>query len=76
MNGGIDVLESNCGVNTGLAFAAVCGNGTGDILIHRIRSSNLADAEQRGFSSVDTLRGPTIGIGYAKVDCDTGAPLP
>ena len=76
VNGGIDVLESNCGVNTGLAFATVCGNGTGDILIHKIRSSNLADAEQRGFSSVATLSNPTTGIGYAKVDCDTGAPLP
>jgi hypothetical protein len=76
VNAGIDVLESNCGVNTNLAFAAVCGAGTGDILIHKIRSANLADAEQRGFSSVATLSNPTTGIGYAKVDCDTGAPLP
>ena len=76
VNGGIDVLESNCGVNTNLVFAAVCGAGTGDILIHKIRSANLADAEQRGFSSVATLSNPTTGIGYAKVDCDTGALLP
>ena len=76
VNGGIDVLESNCGVSTNLVFAAVCGGGTGDIIIHKIRSSNLADAEQRGFSSVATLQNPTTGIGYAKVDCDTGAPLP
>ena len=76
VNGGIDVLESNCGVNTNLVFAAVCGAGNGDILIHKIRSSNLADAEQRGFSAVATLSNPTTGIGYAKVDCDTGAPLP
>jgi len=76
VNGGIDVLESNCGVMTGVVFAAVCGNGNGDILIHKIRRVNLADAEQRGFSSVDTLRDPVAGTGYAKVDCDTGAPLP
>ena len=76
INGGIDVLESNCGMNTGVVFAAACGYGTGDILIHKIRSSNLADAEQRGFSSVDTLRGPVVGIGYLKVDCDTGELLP
>jgi hypothetical protein len=75
VNGGIDVLESNCGVNTGMVYAAVCGNGNGDILIHKIRSANLADAEQRGFNSVDELRNPTVGIGYAKVDCDTGTPL-
>ena len=76
VNGGIDVLESNCGVMTGFVYAAVCGNGNGDILIHKIRRVNLADAEQRGFESVDTLRDPVAGIGYAKVDCDTGAPLP
>src|SRR5678810_879555 len=72
VNGGIDVLESNCGVMTGVAFAAVCGIGNGDILIHKVRRENLADAEQLGFSSVDTLRDPVAGIGYAKVDCDTG----
>ena len=76
VNGGIDVLESNCGVDTDLVHATLCGLGTNEILIHKIRSSNLADAEQRGFSSVDTLRNPTTGIGYAKVDCDTGAQLP
>ena len=76
VNGGIDVLESNCGVNTNLVFAAVCGAGTSDILIHKVRSANLADAEQRGFSSAATLSNPTTGIGYEKVDCDTGAPLP
>ena len=76
VNGGIDVLESNCGVDTDFVHAALCGLGTDEILIHKIRGSNLADAEQRGFSSVDTLRNPTTGIGYAKVDCDTGAPLP
>ena len=76
VNGGIDVLESNCGVNTGVAFATLCGLGTGDILIHKIRRVNLADAEQLGFSSVATLQNPAAGIGYAKVDCETGAPLP
>ena len=76
VNGGIDVLESNCGVDTDLVHATLCGLGTNEILIHKIRSSNLADAEQRGFSSVDTVRNPTTGIGYAKVECDTGAPLP
>jgi len=76
VNGGIDVLESNCGVMTGFFFAAVCGIGNGEILIHKIRRVNLADAEQLGFSSVDTLRDPVAGTDYAKVDCDTGAPLP
>ena len=76
VNGGIDVLESNCGVNTNLVFVTVCGAGTGDILIHKIRKVNLPDAERLGFSSVATLQNPTTGIGYVKVDCDTGAQLP
>ena len=37
VNGGIDVLESNCGVKTGFVYAAACGNGNVDILIHKIR---------------------------------------
>ena len=76
VNGGIDVLESNCGVTTGFAYAAVCGGATGEILIHKVRRANLGDAEQLGFESVETLRNPTTGIGFANVDCDTGAPLP
>ena len=76
VNGGIDVLESNCGVVTGVVQAAVCGIRTHDIIIHRIREVNLADAERLGFDSVVTLRDPVQGIDYAKVDCDTGALLP
>ena len=72
VNGGIDVLESNCGVNTDLVVITVCGAGTPDIIIHKIRRANLEDAEQLGFESVATLQNPTTGIGYAKVDCDTG----
>ena len=76
INGGIDVLESSCAAMTGFAYATVCGNGTGDILIHRIRRANLEDAEERGFVPVDELRDPLVGSGYVRVDCDTGALLP
>jgi hypothetical protein len=76
VNGGIDVLESNCGVQTGVAFVTVCGAGTGEILIHKIRQSNLEDAERLGFGPVADLVDPAAGTNYAKVDCDTGAPLP
>ena len=76
VNGGIDVLESNCGVVTGVVQAAVCGIGTPELLIHKIRKVNLADAKQLGFDSVSILRDPARGTDYAKVDCDTGALLP
>ena len=76
VDGGIDVLESNCGVITGMFYAAVCGGGTGDILIHKIRKENLADAEALGFKSVTELQDPAQGTDYAKVDCDTGVLIP
>jgi hypothetical protein len=76
IDGGIDVIESNCGVITGVAFAAVCGGGTGEILLHEIRSVNLADAEQRGFKAASTLTDRASGVDYAKVDCQTGVALP
>ena len=76
VNGGIDVLESNCGVSTGVAFIAVCGAGTGELIIHKIRGANLGDAEQLGFNPVEELVSSAAGTGYMKVDCDTGAPLP
>ena len=76
INGGIDVVRSACGVMTGVAFPALCGSGTGEILLHEIRSVNLVDAEQRGFKSVATLQIPAQGRDYARVDCQTGALLP
>jgi len=75
VNGGIDVLESNCGANA-LMYVAVCGAGNGDILIHRIRRSNLDDAERLGFNPVEELANPTDGLGYTKFDCETREPLP
>ena len=76
VNGGIDVVLSNCGVITGVVYAAVCGAGTGEILIHEIRAVNLPDAEKRGFKSVVTLTDPIAGTDWAKVDCQTGAMIP
>jgi hypothetical protein len=76
INGGIDVVQSACGVMTGVAFPAVCGAGTGEILLHEIRTVNLVDAEQRGFKAAATLQNPARGTDYARVDCQTGAPLP
>lgn len=75
-NGGIDVVRSGCGVMTGVAFAAVCGGGTGEILMHEIRRSNLDDADRLGFFPVEELRNSATGRGYEWVDCETGAMVP
>ena len=76
IDGGIDVIASNCGVVTGVAYAAVCGQATGEILIHEIRRVNVPDAEQRGFNPVTELQDPVSGVSWEKVDCETGVVLP
>src|SRR3954469_17422082 len=75
INAGIDVMKSGCGVMTGVAFPAVCGGETGEILLHEIRKENLPDAEHLGLQSAATLKDSTSGTGYAWVDCATGVPL-
>jgi len=71
VNLGIDVLDSTCGVITGVAFAAVCGGGTGEINLHTIRRVNLPDAERLGFRDVGIIGvDPQVpGTGYQEASC-------
>lgn len=66
----VEILQSTCGIRTGVAFAAVCGGGTADILVHEIRSVNLPDAEELGFQEISTLINAAADTGYELVDCD------
>lgn len=52
---GIDVRRSSCGFIEGVAYPAVCGAGTGQILLHDIPATSLAAAEAAGFASVESL---------------------
>ena len=69
INAGIDVLQSTCGIRTGVLYPAVCGGATADILVHEIRSVNLPDAEQLGFQEIGTLIDAAAGRSYQLVDC-------
>jgi len=69
INVGVDVLRSDCGIRTGVAFPAVCGGATGEIVVHQIRSVNLPTAEQLGFAPVSTLVDPVAGTSYELVAC-------
>lgn len=51
---GIDVICAQKG-NTGLAYPAVCGGGTGNINVYLIHTNNLSDAEKLGFKPVRDL---------------------
>ena len=55
IDNGIDVLKSECGRLTGVAFAAVCGGATGGINLHTIVSQNLLDAQRLGYKSIADL---------------------
>lgn len=52
---GIEVRSSSCGVREGIAYPAVCGAGTGEILLHEIPESSLAEARARGFAPAEEL---------------------
>lgn len=69
INAGIDVLQSTCGIKTGVEYPAVCGGGTADILVHEIRSVNLPDAEQLGFQEISALIDAAMGTSYELLDC-------
>jgi hypothetical protein len=71
IQGGLDVLESACGVVTGIAFPAVCGGGTPNINIHRIRKVNVQDAERLGFNDVRDIgvKPGVPGTGFQMAEC-------
>jgi len=52
---GVEVRSSSCGYKEGVVFPAVCGAGTGEILLHVIPSSRLADARATGFTPAEEL---------------------
>jgi hypothetical protein len=65
---GVYVLESGCGAITGVAYPAVCGAPTGEIVLHRIPEPKLSVAEGLGFLPASTLR-QSNGVDYAWVSC-------
>jgi hypothetical protein len=54
-NAGIEVRRSSCGHLAGVAFPAVCGAGTGQVLLHDIPASSLAAARAAGFGPADDI---------------------
>lgn len=71
VNAGVDVIETFCGAITGLAFAAVCGGGTGDIIAHKIRKVNLSSAKELGYEDVETLVDVKNMVGYEIHKCES-----
>ena len=65
---GILVLDSFCGIQTDLAFPAVCGGGTPDIILHSISSSDENIAVSLGYLAVSNLE-TSNDQGYQLSDC-------
>ncbi|WP_158681509.1 hypothetical protein [Microbulbifer pacificus] len=55
VDGGIQVVESRCGVRTDRMYPQMCGGATGDILLHRIPSAMLDAALELGFDPVGNV---------------------
>ena len=68
-NAGIDVIDSQCGVQTGIAVMAVCGGSTVNIHTHEIKAHNLDKAEELGFANITTLVNKESGTGYEFKPC-------
>lgn len=75
IDGGMDVVNSTCGIRTGVDYPDVCGGGTVDILVHQIRTVNLSDAEPLGFQEINTLVNAAAGTGYELINCDDRFPI-
>lgn len=74
VDGGIQVVESRCGVRTDRMYPQVCGGATGDILLHRIPTAMLDAALELGFDPVGTVAyqfsscAPKPGTGSGRSD--------
>lgn len=66
---GIDVRRSSCGHIEGVAYPAVCGAGTGQILLHDIPSSSLEAARAAGFEDADKLKEIGRDTGWRRDRC-------
>lgn len=66
---GIDVVESACAYMTGVAIISTCGAPTIDINLHKIDASNLNQAEELGYFSVNKLEN-NKDSGYRVSSCD------
>lgn len=68
-NAGVTVRESSCAVLTTIAFPAVCGAPSGELVVHEISESKALAAQQMGFTLVTTLRSGSGDPGYTTVAC-------
>jgi hypothetical protein len=72
---GIAVRHSGCGLRTGVAYPAVCGGGTGQIILHNIPDSSLSAATAAGFSPAQSLVSELHGTSWRRLSCQGRNPF-
>ena len=66
---GVGVRESSCAVLASIAYPAVCGAPSGELVVHEISDNQLGAAQRLGFTLVTTLRLGNGEPGYLTVAC-------
>lgn len=65
----VKVLDSMCGVQTGMAYIMMCGGPTPGIFLHEIPTSDLQKAEARGFADAEGLSDMAQQTGFDITPC-------
>lgn len=63
----VEVLSSSCGQITDMGVIAMCGAGGTGIHLHQIKSTDLDQANQAGFDSIDKLT--EQGLAFEFIEC-------
>jgi len=68
-NAKVEVIDSKCGIETGISVIFVCGGPTTSIIIHKIKDADLSKAKELGFENVINLINKERGTGYEINEC-------
>lgn len=69
VSSGIDVIETQCGVITGLSVITVCGAPTLGIIIHRVKQKAFTAANEMGYNSLSKIAAKDRGVSYQLIPC-------
>ena len=72
---GIAVRHSGCGLRTGVAYPAVCGGDTAQIILHNIPEHSLPAARAVGFAPAEALVNELYGTSWRRMSCQGSNPF-
>jgi hypothetical protein len=72
---GIAARHSGCGLRTGVAYPAVCGGDTAQIIVHNIPEHSLPAARAAGFAPAESLVNELYGTSWRRMSCQGSNPF-